>query len=263
LESPARYSIGDTPVFPEDFLQRGRIPQLIKAVKILKREMGNQVPIVGGIIGPFTLAGYLLEVVSLLNATFNYPDRIRPFLEVAEKAGTKLAKALIDAGADIIACTDMMASPEMIMVSPSMYRDYALKYQRKQFKAIHVPKILHICGNVDTIVKYMGQTESNILCISPKTNVTLARKFIGPDMIFMGGIETTTTLFMKDPENVRRWCERSIAAGIQILAPACAIEPGTPTKNLMAMVETARENSVVFSGNEVEKEVIPGKKTSN
>ena len=86
------------PEFPDDFLSRGKIPELIEAVRILKKELGDEVPIVAGIIGPFTVAGSILDTVPLLKATFKTPEKIRPFLDVGEKAGTALAKALIDAG---------------------------------------------------------------------------------------------------------------------------------------------------------------------
>jgi [methyl-Co(III) methanol-specific corrinoid protein]:coenzyme M methyltransferase len=56
----------------------------------------------------------------------------------------------------------------------------------------------------------------------------------------MGGVDTATTLFMKDAETVKEGCEESIADGIQILAPGCAVAPGTPTENLLAMVEVAK-----------------------
>ena len=61
----------------------------------------------GGIIGPFTIAGGLLDSVPLLKASIKTPEKIRPFLDIAEKAGTTLAHALVDAGADIIACEDI------------------------------------------------------------------------------------------------------------------------------------------------------------
>ena len=56
----------------------------------------------------------------------------------------------------------------------------------------------------------------------------------------MGGVDTATTLFMKDAATVKAGCEESIADGIQILAPGCAVAPGTPTENLLAMVEVAK-----------------------
>ncbi|MFQ5483756.1 MAG: uroporphyrinogen decarboxylase family protein, partial [Desulfobacterales bacterium] len=103
-----------------------------------------------------------------------------------------------------------------------------------------VPKILHICGNVNRIVEWMGQTGADILSLEPKADVGLAREKCGPDTILLGGVDTAQTLFLKDPETVKKGCEKSIADGIQILAPGCAVAPGTSTENLWAMVEVAK-----------------------
>ncbi len=238
IEHPPPYTLDDVPVFPDDFLSRGKIPELLKAVRILKGELGDEVPIIGGIIGPFTIAGSLIDTVPLLKATFKTPEKIPPFLDVAEQAGTALANALIEAGADIISCEDMTASPELI--APKTYGDVELKYQKKQFDAISVPKILHICGKVDRIVEWMGQTGADILSLEPKADAGLAREKCGPDTIMLGGADTAQTLFLKDAETVKRACEKSIADGIQILAPGCAVAPGTSTENLLAMVEVAK-----------------------
>lgn len=238
IEHPPPYTLDDTPVFPEDFLSRGRIPELLKAVQILKKELGDQVPVVAGIIGPFTIAGSLVDTVPLLKASFKKPEKMRPFLDVAEKAGTSLAKALIDAGVDIISCEDMTASPELI--APKTYKDYELEYQSRQFEAISVPKILHICGNVDAIVGWMCQTGPEIISLEPKANTRLAREKCGAHIVLMGGVDTATTLFMKDADTVKKGCEEQIADGIQILAPGCSVAPGTPMENLLAMVEVAK-----------------------
>jgi [methyl-Co(III) methanol-specific corrinoid protein]:coenzyme M methyltransferase len=126
------------------------------------------------------------------------------------------------------------------LIAPKTYRDYEMEYQRKQCEAIPVPKILHICGNVDPIVEWMGQTKAEILSLEPKANARLARDKCGKDVILMGGVDTANVLFMKDPDTVKQGCEESIADGIQILAPGCAVAPGTPTANLLAMLEVAK-----------------------
>lgn len=238
IDHPPAFKIDDTPAFPDDFLSRGFIPELLKAVSIAKKEVGDEVPVIAGIIGPFTLAGSLLDIVPLLKATFKTPDKLRPWLELGEKAGTTLAKALIDAGADIICCEDMTASPELI--SPKTYKELELEYQTKQFDSLSVPTILHICGNVIPIADWMAQSGPDILSLDTKTNPRDAREKCGPDVVLLGGVEVASTLFLHGEEEIRRESEQAITDGIQILAPGCAVGPGTPTRNLQTMLEVAK-----------------------
>lgn len=238
IDHPPLYKLDDTPVFPDNFLDQGFIPELLKAVRILKKELGDSVPVISGIIGPFTLAGSLIDTVPLLKATFKAPDKIRPWLELGERAGTALAKALIDAGADIICCEDMTASPELI--APKTYKELELEFQTRQFDAISVPTILHICGKIDPIVHWMAQTGANILSLDTKSNPRDIREKCGPDIVLLGGVDVATTLFLHGPEEIRQAAEQSISDGIQILAPGCAVGPGTPNENLLAMLQVAR-----------------------
>ena len=56
----------------------------------------------------------------------------------------------------------------------------------------------------------------------------------------MGGADSSTTLYFKSPAEIKAECESMIADGIQILAPGCAVAPGTPLENLLALTEVAR-----------------------
>ena len=241
IDHPTLYKLDDVPVLPDDFLERGRIPQLIEAIRIMKREVGNEVAVIGGIIGPFTIAGAMLDAVPILKASFKSPDKLHPFLEVAEKAGTMLGKALIEAGADLIAVEDMQASPDLI--APHTYRDLEVEYQKKQVEALNAPVILHICGNVDKIVGFMHETGCAGLSLEPKSDTQRAREVVGSASVLIGGVDAATTLFMKGPDVVKDAAREQIDMGLDILAPGCAIAPGTPTENLLAMVEVAKEYS--------------------
>ncbi|HTY21860.1 MAG TPA: MtaA/CmuA family methyltransferase [Desulfomonilaceae bacterium] len=239
IDHPVLFKVDDVPVFPDDFLERGRIPQLIEAVRIMKREVGDEVAIIGGIIGPFTIAGAMLDAPPILKTSFKTPDKVRPFLEVAEKAGTMLGQALIEAGADLIAVEDMQASPDLI--APKTYRDLELEYQQRQVEALSVPVILHICGNVDKVVNFMHETGCAAISLEPKSDTQLARRVMGSTGIVIGGVDAATTLFLKSPDVVREAAREQIEMGLDILAPGCAIAPGTPTANLLTMVEVAKE----------------------
>lgn len=239
IDHPCPYKLDDTPQLPDDFLERGRIPELIEAVRIMKDQVGEEVAIMGGIVGPFTIAGALLDSVPILKATFKSPDKIRPFLEVAEKAGTLLGNALIDAGADLIVVEDMTCSPDLI--APKTYRELELEYQSRQIDALDVPVIIHICGNVDSIIKFIADTGCAGISIEPKSDVRRARQLLGDQMVLIGGVDTATTLFLKGPPEIRESAKEQIELGLDVLAPGCAIAPGTSTENIIAMLDVARE----------------------
>ena len=97
--------------------------------------------------------------------------------------------------------------------------------------------------NVDSIVEWMGRTGADVLSIEPKASTKLAQKKCGPNIILMGGVDTGI-LFMQDSDAIKQACEKAISDGIQILAPGCAVTPGTPTENLTAMVKVANSTKL-------------------
>ena len=227
---------------PDDYLQRGRIPELIKAVKILKEEVGDNAIVIGGIIGPFSIAASLLGITDILKASFKKPDSVKPFLDLAEEAGTVLGKALIEAGADIICVEDMMAS--MDMVSPKIYRELVYDWEKRQIEALSVPTILHICGKTDPIIEDMANTGAAILSVEPVVDVPAAQEKLKKfDRVIpiVGGIDTMVTLFSGSEDEVVQESLNAIKVGYDMVAPGCSIAPGSPLVNLKAMVKAAEQ----------------------
>ena len=96
------YKVDDVPEFPDDFLTRGRVPVAVKAVSLMKEKYGDQVLVMGGIGGPFSIANSLIGITPFLKAMFKTPDKIQPFLEMGYQAALTFGKAYIEAGADAI-----------------------------------------------------------------------------------------------------------------------------------------------------------------
>lgn len=236
------YHIGDTVDFPEDFLSRGRIPVLLEAVRILKREMGDKVIIMGGIIGPFSIASLFFEVTGFLMQCFKKPDTILPYVEIGERAGTMLGKALIEAGADVIVVEDMMAS--MDMISPKIYRQLAWAANKKQVESLSVPTIIHICGKLDNIIVDIAKTGCAAISVEHMVNVPAAlEKFAAEGLTtpIVGAIDPVATLFSGDVEKVKKEARECVAKGFSMLSPGCAVPPATKTSNLTAIVDVANE----------------------
>lgn len=235
------YKIGDPVEFPDDFLSKGRIPVLLEAIRTLKNHLGDKVIVMGGIIGPFSIAGQIVEVTDLLMAAFKKPDSVIPYIEAGERAGTMLAKAMIDAGADIICIEDMMCSLDMI--SPKIYRNLAAPYEKKQIDAISAPTILHICGKLDSIIVDIAKTGCTAISVEPVVDVPGAVEKFKTEGIttpLIGAIDPVNTLFHGDVEKCKEETKACMAKGFSVISPGCAVPPATKTEVLRAIVETVQ-----------------------
>lgn len=236
------YKIGDTVDFPDDFLKRGRIPKLLEAIRILKDTMGDKVIIMGGIIGPFSIAGQILEITSMLMEAYKKPDNVIPYVEIGEKSGTMLGQAMIKAGADVIVVEDMMASLDMI--SPPIYRQLVAPYEKKQVEALSVPTIIHICGKLDRIMVDIAKTGCAAISVEPVVDVVQALakfKEEGITTPVVGAVDPVNTLFQGDVAKCKEETKECIAKGFAMISPGCAVPPATKTESLTAIVEAVKE----------------------
>ena len=70
--------------------------------------------------------------------------------------------------------------------------------------------------------------------------VDAVRKIAGR-MSLMGNVNNPEVLYQGTPEDVHRQVRYAVAAGVNIIAPECAIPLSTPLENLRAIVEAAHE----------------------
>jgi len=224
---------------PSDFLNLKRTPVILKAVKILKQEVGNTLPIVTGVTGPFSLAGHLLGIENLLKWVIMDPKKVQEAVNKASEAGSSFGKALSEAGADVVLIADPSASSNLI--SPKTFRQFVKPEITKIVEAIGGNTFLHICGNANPILTEMADTGVNSISIDENVDIRKAKTLLGEKVKIAGNISTTNTLLLKKPEEVREACKQALEAGVDILAPGCGIAPRTPNINIKALVETAKQ----------------------
>ncbi len=238
----ALYALDAVPEYPEDFLRRGRVPELLEALRLVKREVGDRAPVLGGVVGPLSIARALLDSVPLLKASLKSPARIIPFLEIGKRACIEVATALSQAGADMIVMEDMTASPDLL--HPKTYKTMVADYHRQVIEAIPAEVVLHICGDLTFIAEEAAGTGAVALSIDPKADLPQMRAKVGGRMPLIGGVDTVL-LSLGDPEKVRATSLEALKAGMNLLAPGCAIPPNTPTGNVKAMVAAAEELRII------------------
>jgi len=223
---------------PKDLLGRGRIPAVIQAVKILRNDVGGQLPIMAGIVGPFTLGSLLIGVSNFLYWTLKFPEKVKVVVSSAMSIAIEYGKALLEAGADVIVIEDMSASTDMI--SPKMFDEYAKPPLKMVFNQLKGIKVLHICGNANLIIDKMIETKPEAISVGFQTDIGKAKEIAKGQVAIVGNLDPVKILLQATPQEIEEHSIKALEAEVDLLAPGCSLAPATPTINIKNMVETAK-----------------------
>jgi MtaA/CmuA family methyltransferase len=226
----------DDIVLPVDLLQRPSMVVVLDALRIL-RERFPDVALVGKVFGPWTLAYHLVGVEEFLIMTLDDPEEVGRILRALTPLPVFFARAQIQSGADLVTLADHATGD---LVSPTMYRDFLWQLHGELARDIPCPVILHICGDTADRIPYISRSGLACFHFESKVPAGQARWLAGDRIALMGNINNPTTLLHGTPEDVRREVHACLRAGIEIIAPECAVPLTTPTRNLQAVERAAR-----------------------
>ncbi len=225
---------------PENLLGTKRIPAVLEAIKIIREKVGPDVPVIGGMEGPVTLASDLSSVKSFMKWSLKKPDLFGQILDFATEATIVYANAMVEAGADIISVADPVASPDLM--SPDTFKA-ELESRLQNFSAnVNSVTVLHVCGNVNPILNYMADCGFEGLSVEEKIgSAKKAKEVIGNRARFVGNISSPFTLLPGPIDKIKAESKQALSDGVDVLAPGCGIAPMTPLANIKAMVEARNE----------------------
>ena len=223
---------------PDHILEKPSMKVLLEALEILRRDYGHQVGIVGKVMGPWTISYHLAGVEDFLIWTLLDPDKVRSLLGRLKEVSITFANAQLRAGADAIVIADHATGD---LVSPKMYQDFLLPIHREMNERIGGPTILHLCGNCSDRLRLFVEAGFDGYHFEWQVDSKMAVEVIDHDLSLIGNISNREVLFGGTPEDVYGQARYSIEAGVDILAPECAVPLQTPIANLKAIVEAARE----------------------
>ncbi|WP_440948311.1 methylcobamide:CoM methyltransferase MtaA [Methanosarcina sp. T3] len=232
------------PELPEDLLERGRVPAVLKATEILREKAGSNLPLIVGMEGPADLATYLCGATRFLKWTIKRPHIVTRLIDLCTDACIMYAKECLKSGADIIVIADAVSSPDMI--SPEAFRALIKPGMTRIPKSLGGgggKSVLHICGAADPIIADMAECGFDGLSLEEgvknlKTAVETAHE---SGVAVIGSVSTSRTLFRGSPADVKKEAFTCLESGVDILAPGCGIAPETPLRNLKALVEARNE----------------------
>lgn len=220
---------------PEDITSMGRVNVILEALDIIDKNVPDDVAVIVGVTGPFTLAGHLAGIENIVRWTKLAPDTLRDYLSLANDFLSSYIEELSKKRIDVISILEPSASTDMI--SPQAFEKYALPALKTMAKSTEITKVLHICGNCTPILNTMRKAGCSGLSIEAAVNVKNARRIVKEKASLVGNIDPITALLQGTPETVEKVTEEAIYGGIDVVAPGCGIAPQTPSNNLIAMRE--------------------------
>lgn len=126
-------------------LEAGRASLCVEAVCTAKARITDK-PVLAGMIGPYSLAGRLMDVTEIMYLCFDEPETVHAVLDKAAQYLIRYGQAMKAAGADGV----MMAEPLAGILSPDMAEEFSMPYVRRIIDALQDESfavIYHNCGN--------------------------------------------------------------------------------------------------------------------
>lgn len=232
--------------------------EVIKAVRILRREIGDRVFIMGRADqGPAALfaalRGYEQFIVDL--RLDEEPELIRATLDYCTRVHRRYAEALRDAGAH----GTSMGGAGVDFIGPNLHREFCHPYSREVIQAVGssaFPFSLHICGDATPILDDMVATGAQMLELDYKTDMRIAKSALRGRSTFVGPVNPVT-IWGGTPDQViaaaRDAIEILAPGGEFILGPGCALGLDTPDANVHALIETAHRYGVYRADGSLER----------
>ena len=233
---PSKWKSLDEVEIPDDFLNKGRMPLVDNAYEIVKSKSNGNYALGGWVLGPFTMAGQVIELDLLLKGARKDKERVEAFLAKMTDLVIKVAKHYETTGADYITIREMGSGTDLL--SPRMWKTLIQPNLIKVFDSLKVPIVNHICGSTDLIVEMMYECGADALSVDQKNNMVETRKKLGNKALVFGNFDPYGTLVQGDVSGVKPVIKKCIDDGVDAVWPGCDLWPAVKRENVEAYVKT-------------------------
>jgi MtaA/CmuA family methyltransferase len=232
---------------PIDPYQDGGLPEIIKATRLIAKELGHHVCLLSEADqGPFSLAAQIVAPQEFLVALID-PEKeayVYRLLEYTTEQVLTYARALIDAGAHLTMMGESISGPDVC--SPKVYRRFAFPYQQRVVETLRAEGKeigMHICGNATKIIEPMVATGAIFLQVDYKIDQDVCKQAAQGKTTLIGTVDPSGVMALGTVDDVVKAARSDIdhlaKGGGFILSPGCVLPYTTPNENVSALIEVA------------------------
>ena len=223
---------------PPGFLEHQDSIAITRSIGVLKQEFGREVAVIGKTMGPWTLAYHVFGVEPFLLMTIDDPGLTMKTLHKLKEVSVLFGQAQIDAGADALTFPDHATGD---LVSGEYYNRFLLEIHQEMVDRLDVPLILHICGKTTDRMHYIAQNKMSMFHFDSQNDPQESMDIVDGRIGLVGNINNPVTLYSKDTKAVREEVYRALDAGVNMIAPECAIPLATKLENLIEIPRAVKD----------------------
>ncbi|MCX8212910.1 MAG: MtaA/CmuA family methyltransferase [SAR202 cluster bacterium] len=227
---------------PPGFLEHPDCLAVTRSISMLKEEFGDKVAIIGKTMGPWTLAYHVFGVERFLLMSIDDPELTMVAMDKLKEISVLFGQAQIDAGADALTFPDHATGD---LVSGAYYSKFLLEIHKEMVERLDVPLILHICGNTLDRMDTIAQSNMAMFHFDSKNDPQAAMDIVDGRIGLVGNINNPETLYARGPAEVRQAVYKCMDAGVNMIAPECAIPLATRLENLLEIPQAVKDWTAV------------------
>ena len=202
-------------------------------------------PVFAGVIGPFSLAGRLIDVTSTMVYCYDEPDMVHEVLKKSTQFIIEYIKAYKAVGANGV----VIAEPLAGLLSPSLAQEFSGDYCKQVVEAVQdedFAVVYHNCGNTVEMtlpsILSCGAAAYHFGNASDMANI-LAN--FPADIPCMGNVDPAVEIRNGSPESVRavtlELMEKCSKYPNFVVSSGCDIPPMSPWENIDAFYGAVKE----------------------
>ena len=159
-------------------------------------------PVFAGAIGPFSLAGRLMDMTEIMVNCYMEPDMVHATLQKTTEFITEYIKAFKAIGAHGI----VIAEPAAGLLSPELIEEFSSVYVKKIVEEVQDDNfivIYHNCGNAIPLIHSILSIGASAYHFGNAISMAEMIKLVPSDVIIMGNVDPARQFRNGTPESIR------------------------------------------------------------
>jgi uroporphyrinogen decarboxylase len=234
----------------------GELRYVMDAVRLIRRELGGRVPLIGFAGSPWTVGTYVVEgggsrdFQHIKAMLYGAPQELHRLLDLITRATVAYLNAQVAAGAEALMVFDTWGGA----LTPADYREFSLRYLQRIVEGLarehegrRVPVILFTKGGGQWLA-HMAETGCDALGVDWTTDLADARRRVGEQVALQGNLDPS--VLYAPPERIRSQVARVLASYGRgpghVFNLGHGIHPDVPPEHAAAMIEAVHELSPAY-----------------